>query len=423
MMSFGGFPLIQDLITKEGLINILNSKLKNPARQAKHSNSDVFSSLFYSFLSGGDCLEDINESSRELLQIKGFQCVSSDTAARRLKHWSEPNTVYTSYNHQSPITNTVNYASLVNNLIKIIAAKNLRQEGKTKGCCLDIDAHFAPSEKGDANYSYKKMRGYYPLYSCIGRHAVEVEVRNGNTAPSYRIKEHAFRVINKMKKSGVTIKEVRSDAAAYQYEFMDALNKKRIRFFIRAKNSKSLKEKALRLEYDQVVSDHNGEELYRWGEFAHRGYRIIVQREQTNDKEVNLLSNTLDHKYSYRMIITNDRRKKATGNFIIKHYNKRGDMERNFAFLRSDFSWKKLPFKKIKENATYMAVTALMSNLFEWVKLKLKEKVSFFKSVHIRLKKFLNCFAAVPAKWIKTAGQTFLVLYTDRDYSGLLTPK
>lgn len=415
--------MIQNLIEEEKIGNSLNKLLKKPAKQAKYSNSDIFFSLFYSYLSGGDCLEDINESSRELNQIRGFQCVSSDTAARRLKHWSESNTVYTSYNYQSPITNTVNYASDVNNLIKRTTTKNLQLEGNTKGCCLDIDAHFAPSEKGDANYSYKKMRGYYPLYSCIGLHAVDVEIRNGNTSPSYHLKEHAFRVINKMKKSGVTIKEVRSDAAAYQNEFMDSLNRKRIRFFIRAKNSKSLKEKALSLNYEQVARDHNGEELYCWDEFSHNGYRIIVQREQTNDKELTLLSNTPEHKYNYRMIITNDRRKKATGDFIINYYNKRGDMERNFAFLRSDFSWKKLPFKKIEENATYMAVTALMSNLFEWIKLKLKEKVPSFKSVHIRLKKFLNCFAAVPAKWMRTARQTYLVLYTDKDYSGLLTPK
>ena len=58
---FGGIYHIMDVFSKLGLGNLIESVLGKRGSSGKaFSYGDIFSSLFFSYLCGGECLEDIN---------------------------------------------------------------------------------------------------------------------------------------------------------------------------------------------------------------------------------------------------------------------------------------------------------------------------------------------------------------------------
>ncbi|MDZ7848165.1 MAG: transposase [Owenweeksia sp.] len=222
------------------------------------------------------------------------------------------------------------------------------------------------------------------------------------------------RTIKALAKEGVPIKEVCSDAAGYSFELMEWLDKSRRRFYIRARKSPAMERQMKEIDQWHPVKDKE-HLLYQWAETTWKGYRLIVQRQQNADGQTDVFSGTA---YTYRAIITNDRRKKSHGLFVIHHYNKRGGIERNFDIVRNDFGWALMPFDNMSENTAYLLLTALCLNLFEWAKKLLAARTSLLGTTAIRVKNFLLRFASVPAQWVKTGRQLFLKLYTHRDSHG-----
>lgn len=417
-MSFGGFPLAQLLLARENLPVTLDSGLPRPAPQATYSSSDVVLSLLFTVLMGGEGLEDVNHSRHELAQVKGFKASSADTVIRRLKEWKEKNTEHFS-GTEGRVNNTYNFATDLNKLLKKIAAKCLPPK-RRGGYRLDVDAHILENEKKDARPTYNHKLGYAPLGGFVERCPVEIEMRGGNTAPGTGILAFTKRAIKGLGEEGVRITEVCSDAAGYNFEFMEWLHKKRLRFYIRAKRCASMLQHVGQLEDWHPVHNKKGDLLYEWAETEWKGYRLIVQRVEKDNGQVDLESAT---PYRYQAIITNDSRKKSDGLSIINYYNKRGGSERNFDYLRNDFGWRKLPFDNMAENTVYLLVMALIANIFEWLKIKISSLSSLLGSTAVRVKNFLLRFAAVPARWSRSGRETILRLFTDRDYSALLTPR
>lgn len=416
-LSHGGFPLLQHLFVEHGLPSLLNSCLPQAAPQAVYTTSDVAFSFFYTVMMGGCCLEDLNYARDELQQIGGFQVPSADTLRTRLQSWSVKNTESFSGPH-GRIHDSYNYAPGMNTALKRTAALSLPP--KRGGYRLDVDAHVLEHQKPDARTTYNFKQGYAPLCSFIGALPVEVEVRNGNTSPKKDIKEHVERTITALAKEGVRIKEVCSDAAGYNFELMEWLDKSRRRFYIRARKSPAMERQIKEINQWHPVRNKKQHLLYQWGETNWKGYRLILQRQRKADGQTDVFSGTA---YTYRAIITNDRRTKSDGLFVVNHYNKRGGIERNFDILRNDFGWALMPFDNMKENTSYLLLMAICLNLFEWAKKLLSARTSVLGATAIRVKNFLLRFAAVPAQWVKTGRQLFLKLYTTKDYSGLLVPR
>jgi hypothetical protein len=415
-LSHGGFPLVQRLFVEQGLPSLLDSSLPQPSPQAVYTASDVVFSFFYTVMMGGSCLEDLNYARGELRQIVGFQAPSADTLRTRLQSWSEENVESFSGPH-GRIHDSFNYAPGMNAALKRTAALSLPP--KRGGYRLDVDAHVLEHQKPDARTTYNFKQGYAPLCSFIGPLPVEVEMRGGNTSPKKDIKQHVERTIKALAKEGVRIKEVCSDAAGYNFELMKWLDKSRRRFYIRAVKCAGMEQQITEISQWHPVQDKRQNLLYEWAETTWKGYRLIVQRQKKEDGQTDVFSGMA---YTYRAIITNDRRKKSNGLFVINHYNKRGGIERNFDILRNDFGWALMPFDNMSENTAYLLLTALCLNLFEWAKKLLAARTTLLGTTAIRVKNFLLRFASVPAQWVKTGRQIFLKLYTHRDYTGLLVP-
>ena len=93
--SFGGIYHIMDVFSKLGFEKLTESVLGRRGSSGKaFSHGSLFGSLFFSYLCGGECLEDINALIGQFKQRPNTLLPSADTVGRGLKELAEKNIVY-----------------------------------------------------------------------------------------------------------------------------------------------------------------------------------------------------------------------------------------------------------------------------------------------------------------------------------------
>ena len=97
---------------------------------------------------------------------------------------------------------------------------------------------------------------------------------------------------------------------------------------------------------------------------------------------------------------------------IILHYNKRGSAEQVFDRQNNDFGWAHLPKSFMNQNT----ITAMAANFYRYIVALPLMAVLFGIKATDRVKSFLFRFNAVPAKWIRTARQNVLNVYSGKPY-------
>ena len=132
-----------------------------------------------------------------------------------------------------------------------------------------------------------------------------------------------------------------------------------------------------------------------------------------DDKQLDLFTND---NFVYRTILTNDWDSEEKQ--VIEYYNQRGKAEKLFDVMNNDFCWKHLPCSFIDENASFLIITALIKNFYNFLVAKISKVFCDIKPT-TRLKRFIFKFISVAGKWIYTARQWVLKLYSDRPYEYL----
>ncbi len=135
-------------------------------------------------------------------------------------------------------------------------------------------------------------------------------------------------------------------------------------------------------------------------------YRLVIQRQKRMDGELDLW----EGEYTYRCILTNDY--DSSTRDIVEFYNKRGGKERIFDDMNNGFGWNRLPKSFMSENTVFLLLTALIHNFYKTIISKLDTKAFGLKETS-RIKAFVFSFISVPAKWIMTARQYVLNIYTE----------
>ena len=133
--SFGGIYHIMDVFSKLGFEKLTESVLgKRGSSDKAFSHGSIFGSLFFSYLCGGECLEDINALIGQFRQRPGTQLPGADTVGRGLKELAEENIVYKS--ETSGKSYSFNAAEKLNTLL----LRMIRQMGLIKvGSHVDLD--------------------------------------------------------------------------------------------------------------------------------------------------------------------------------------------------------------------------------------------------------------------------------------------
>ena len=100
---------------------------------------------------------------------------------------------------------------------------------------------------------------------------------------------------------------------------------------------------------------------------------------------------------------------------IILHYNKRGSAEQVFDRQNNDFGWAHMPKSFKNQNTVFLLLTAMAANFYQYL-VSLPLMCMFGVEATDRVKSFLFRFIAVPAKWVWTARQNVLNIYSPKPY-------
>ena len=103
---------------------------------------------------------------------------------------------------------------------------------------------------------------------------------------------------------------------------------------------------------------------------------------------------------------------KSSTRDIVEFYNLRGGKERIFDDMNNGFGWSRLPKSFMAENTVFLLLTALIHNFYKTIMSRLDTKAFGLKKTS-RIKAFVFRFISVPAKWIMTARQYVLNIYTE----------
>ena len=98
--SFGGIYLIMDVFSKSGFEKLTESVLGKRGSSGKaFCYGSIFGSLFFSYLCGGECLEDTNALIGHFRQRSNTLLPGADTVGRGLKELTEKD-IITFYNER-----------------------------------------------------------------------------------------------------------------------------------------------------------------------------------------------------------------------------------------------------------------------------------------------------------------------------------
>ena len=141
--SFGGIYHVMDVFSKLGFEKLTETVVGKRGSSGKaYSYGSIFASLFFSYLCGGECLEDINALVGHFRQKPGTILPGADTVGRGLKGLSEEDTVYKS--ESSGMSYRFNTAEKLNVLLlRMIRRMGLIKVGSHVD--MDFDHQFIPA--------------------------------------------------------------------------------------------------------------------------------------------------------------------------------------------------------------------------------------------------------------------------------------
>jgi len=155
------------------------------------------------------------------------------------------------------------------------------------------------------------------------------------------------------------------DAGSYSKGIVKVVSQNSDLFYIRANKSTSVFEQLQETAvWEDVEINYKNYQVtsIAFEQFdATKEYRLVVMREKTDNTQVNAFSNDA---FTYRSILTNDQ--ESTEKQVIEYYNNRGKSEKIFDVMNNDFGWKHMPFSFLSQNNTFMIITAMIKNFYNY---------------------------------------------------------
>ena len=409
--AFGGINFVLDKF--DALLgDVIDRSLGIRSTSFGYQYSEIVRALFAVYLCGGDCMEDINLYLRDALADRpGTRIPSSDTVLRSIEELATDNVTYTA--PKSGKSYDFNTAEKLNRLLVelLLATGQLVRGGEYD---VDFDHQFIEAEKYDAKRTYKHFLGYSPGVVTIGGNIVYLENRDGNANVRFMQAETLRRLFELMESFSLKARSFRADCGSYSEDVVKMVVEHTEKFYIRAERYEALYEKVKRPSGWTAVEI--GYEKYEVQSFPFEQFddvrhcRLVVQR-QRKGKGGQL--DLFDGEYTYRSILTNDW--DMTDEEVILHYNKRGTAEQVFDRQNNDFGWAHLPKSFMNQNTVFLLLTAMAANFYLYI-VSLPLMCLFGVEAADRVKSFLFRFIAVPAKWIRTARQSVLNIYSGKPY-------
>jgi len=435
----GGVVPILKKIKDFGIPQVIRGCLGKRVEQSKFGYEDVFIAWILTALCGGSRLDHITKLKKKLAIIPGLKLPSHDTLGRVMKKLASEifkhETTSKDYTAKAVTTSYDDNIILNRMLVKATKRMGILEEGVKY--TIDIDATFLETDCAGSNYSgHHSKCGFSPLVCLIGDLPVNISLRSGNASPDFRLKECLEQCIDILEENKIKVGKVVSDGAGYNRSIIEMLDKRGIKFIIRARVSRYFKTMMHQLETYKDWKQTELKTAYHIrpceiGEIRYRMtdiygvYRIVAAREligvnkkfiedigeSDRKRDVEIKLRDLDKKgllkghtkypeglwkehkgYNYKVIITNDFDKPPEE--IIYDYNKRGNAERKFDFMKNDFGWRLPPFMNMNENTVFLIAASLANNIFRGAMKVFKKHIPELR-LNARLKSFQFIFINV----------------------------
>ena len=232
---------------------------------------------------------------------------------------------------------------------------------------LDVDATIIESEKQEARWTYKKVKGYQPILGFLAESGVCLahEFREGNVAAQSRAVKFLKRCLKRCPK----IKRLRSDSAFYQGQVINLCEEKGIGFTITADQTAGVKEVIKTVRDWKPLRTAEGDETDREvGTAIHfvskalEAVRLVVQRR----REPQLLLFEPSG-YHYAVIATN--LDEWSAEEVVCFHNQRGQAENLIKELKIGLGMEQMTSGDFLANTLWFALGVLAYNLTQAQKL------------------------------------------------------
>lgn len=415
VQRFGGLNFIYDSKSYQKLLKLCDKELGvRCERGGGYSFGEVLNALFLSILAGGTCVENVDLMSDEFAQHPSQEAPSADTVLRTLKRLATENELITAKG--SGIKYKFNRNHKLNGLL-LKGSKVLGVLGDR--CDFDYDNLIVKTEKQDAVWTYKNVKGYAPGVAFANGYPIYIEGRDGNAPVTLDQATTLKNAYEALKEEGIRVRRSRMDAGSYTEEVVRVVEQYSETFYIRSQRTKY---------YTSLVNESN------WGwrkvevygsngiprsmevrsideeEFIKgKKYRTILYRYEDGWAKETMFEGDYEMRYRYFSILTNDF--ECSEEDIVKFYNQRGAIERVFDQLNNDFNWSHIPSSDMNQNTVFMILTALLRNFYTVFVADLSASTGNMIHKRSRLKAFIFHFVTCPAQWIKKKGEDVLKLF------------
>lgn len=465
---YGGAVPILKKIKEYGIPQVIRSTLGVRKKQSRYGYDDVFIAWVLTALCGGTRLDHITKLKKKLPKMPGLKMPSHDTLGRVMKKLATKEKVGSviSKAEKGIVTQTRYNENIQLNRMLIKATKRIGALKEGKSYTLDIDATFLSSlcRGGESPLDRQGKHGFAPMVCLIGELPVYISLRAGDAGARFMLTESLETCLNLLEESKVKVGRVVCDAAGYSRAVTEMLEARGIKFVMRfpvAGGMQSFKEslKSGNWRQTEIKTAENN-----WNcEIADIPYqmyypayitqptiqmRVVAIRFPTNKKLIetksledrvainrnrNKMCELKEQKklkqpgkkyteihwkeiedYTYKFFVTNDFKK--TSEEIVYEYNKRGDSERKFSYMKSEFGWRLPPFQWMNENNVFLIVASLANNIFVGIRNMFKKYIPQI-NLRSRLKEFQFVFIDVACAYLD---RQYIFYNTDIEYELLI---
>ncbi len=355
LTAHGGLSLLTEYNEGLGLSTLVDAHLPAPGSNRGIDPSVYVHTLVQMLQGGGESLEDLRELEREsgLRKLLGQEELPKPcTAGDWLRRMGDPE------------TGGVGLSGL--DRVRMILNRRQLSHDLRKNYTLDADATYVESGKYEAQYSYHKTKGYYPMLGFIYETPVCLydEFREGNVSPNAG--QLAFyRACKTRMPLGKRIARYRADSASYQAELINALEQDGVFWAVTAPQDEavqsviaSIPERAW--QEPEVGCGYEIAETIHSMEETEKAFRLVVKREIRRQGDLF----TEEGPYFYHAVAGNWPTEEKSTFELLQWHNQRGNAENFNKELKNGFGLHRMPCGESYANAVFFRIGVIAYNLF-----------------------------------------------------------
>ena len=419
----GGLGLIQLLVKKLGLAELIDERVQVLERHLPYRESDHVLNLIYNVMSGGSCLQDVEARRRDVgyLDALGAKTVPAPSTEGDFLRRLDGESIW-------GLMEAVDEARL-----KVWAE---RGEKFHRQATIDVDGSMAVTQgecKQGMGLNYKGEWGYHPLVVSLAEsnEVLYVVNRPGNRPSQEGAAEVLDRSIDLVRRGGFQKVLLRGDTAFTQTRHLDGWSEDGVGFVFGMDSVKGIvrraeglgeeaweklvrpvKKKRKRRRAKNVKQALVREKGYRdvqlleeeVAEFDYRPracqetYRAVVLRKRI---AVEKGQRRLFEEDKYLFYLTNLPRKEASASQVVRLSNGRCAQENVIEQLKNGVQAMRMPSDSLESNWAYLVITAQAWNLKAWLGLVQPDQRFGGQIGRMEFRKFLRQIVQLPCQILK----------------------